>query len=51
VLGLRSLFLNLKFRSDKGPLSEAELRGLIDRTDAPKLERVALPSSAPITQP
>jgi hypothetical protein len=39
VLALRSLFLNLQFRSDKGPLSEAELRGLIERADATKLER------------
>src|SRR5258708_22251034 len=39
LLALRSLFLNLQFRSDKGPLSEAELRGLIERADATKLER------------
>ena len=39
VLALRSLFLNLQFCSDKGPLSEAELRGLIERADATKLER------------
>jgi hypothetical protein len=39
LLALRSLFLNLQFRSDKGPLTEAELRGLIERADATKLER------------
>jgi hypothetical protein len=39
VLALRSLFLNLQFRADKGPLSEPELRGLIERADATKLER------------
>jgi hypothetical protein len=39
VLALRSLFLNLQFRADKGQLSEAELRGLIERADATKLER------------
>jgi hypothetical protein len=39
VLALRSLFLNLQFRSDKGSLSESELRSLIERADATKLER------------
>ena len=39
LLALRSLFLNLQFRSDKGPLTEPELRGLIERADATKLER------------
>jgi hypothetical protein len=39
VLALRSLFLNLQFRADKGPLSEAELRSLIERADGTKLER------------
>jgi hypothetical protein len=39
LLALRSLFLNLQFRSDKGQLSETELRSLIDRADATKLER------------
>lgn len=39
VLALRSLFLNLQFRADKGQLSEAELRSLIERADATKLER------------
>jgi len=39
LLALRSLFLNLQFRSVKGPLTEAELRGLIERADATKLER------------
>lgn len=39
LLALRSLFLNLSFRADKSPLTEAELRGLIERADATKLER------------
>lgn len=39
LLALRSLFLNLQFRADKAPLTEVELRGLIDRADATKLER------------
>jgi len=39
VLALRSLFLNLSFRADKSPLTETELRGLIERADATKLER------------
>jgi hypothetical protein len=39
LLALRSLLLNLQFRSDKGPLSEPELRSLIERADATKLER------------
>jgi hypothetical protein len=39
VLALRSLFLNLQFRSDKGTLTEAELRDLIERADVTKLER------------
>lgn len=39
LLALRSLFLNLQFRADKGPLSEPELRSLIERADATKLER------------
>jgi hypothetical protein len=30
LLALRSLLLNLHFRADKGPLTEAELRGLIE---------------------
>ena len=40
VLALRSLFLNLQFRADKGQLSEAEMRGLIERADATKIERL-----------
>ena len=39
VLALRSLFLNLQFRADKGQLSELELRNLIERADATKLDR------------
>jgi hypothetical protein len=38
LLALRSLFLNLQFRADKGPLTEAEMRGLIERADAVKIE-------------
>lgn len=39
LLALRSLFLNLQFRADKAPLTEVELRGLIERADATKQER------------
>ena len=39
LLALRSLFLNLQFRADKGALTEAEMRGLIERADAVKMER------------
>ena len=39
LLALRSLFLNLQFRADKSPLTEVELRGLIERADAVKMER------------
>jgi hypothetical protein len=39
LLALRSLFLNLQFRAGREPLTETELRGLIDRADATKIER------------
>jgi hypothetical protein len=40
LLALRSLFLNLSFRTAKGePMVESELRGLIERADGTKLER------------
>ncbi len=40
VLALRSLLLNLHFRSATGePVSESEMRGLIERADGSKLER------------
>jgi hypothetical protein len=39
LLALRSLMLNLSFRADKGPLTEAELRGLIERADGVKMQR------------
>lgn len=39
LLALRSLFLNLIFRADKGRITEAELRSLIERADATKLDR------------
>ncbi len=40
VLALRTLFLNLQFRQQaQGPMTEAEMRGLIERADAVKGER------------
>jgi hypothetical protein len=40
ILALRSLLLNLHFRSAKGePVAEAEMRGLIERADGTKIER------------
>jgi hypothetical protein len=43
LLALRSLFLNLQFRSAVGAgmstLTEAEMRGLIERADATKMQR------------
>jgi hypothetical protein len=39
VLALRTLFLNLQFRQTQGPLTEAEMRGLIERADAVKGDR------------
>ncbi len=40
VLALRSLFLNLSFRAAKGEaVSEEEMRGLIERADATKIQR------------
>lgn len=40
VLALRALFLNLQFRAaSQAPLTEAEMRGLIERADAVKMER------------
>ncbi len=43
VLALRTLFLNLQFRHNggqaQGPMTEAEMRGLIERADAVKGER------------
>ena len=39
VLALRALLLNLHYRAEKGPLEEDELRSLIERADATKLER------------
>jgi len=34
VLALRTLFLILQFRQAQGPMTEAEMRGLIERADA-----------------
>jgi hypothetical protein len=40
VLALRSLLLNLQFRSGgQSPLTEAEMRGLIERADGDKMRR------------
>ena len=39
VLALRTLFLNLQFRQAQGPMTEAEMRGLIERADGVKGER------------
>ncbi len=39
VLALRSLFLNLQFRLDKAPLTEAEMLQLIERADGTKMQR------------
>ena len=40
VLALRSLLLNLHFRSATGePVSESEMRGLIERADETKMQR------------
>jgi hypothetical protein len=39
VLALRTLFLNLQFRQGQGPMTEAEMRGLIERADAVKGDR------------
>jgi hypothetical protein len=40
VLALRSLLLNLQFRAaGQSPLTEAEMRGLIERADETKMQR------------
>jgi len=39
LLALRSLFLNLHFRQGQAPLTEAEMRNLIDRADGAKMQR------------
>ena len=40
VLALRTLFLNLQFRAaSQGPMTEAEMPGLIERADAVKVDR------------
>ena len=44
VLALRTLFLNLQFRTSnggqgQGPMTEAEMRGLIERADSMKMQR------------
>ena len=39
LLALRSLFLNLQFRQGQGQMTEAEIRGLIERADATKMQR------------
>ena len=45
VLALRTLFLNLQFRAaSQGPMTEAEMRGLIERADGVKSKRSVFPS-------
>jgi hypothetical protein len=39
VLALRTLFLNLQFRQAQGPMTESEMRGLIERADGSKMQR------------
>jgi hypothetical protein len=40
VLALRSLLLNLHYRTSQGaPIPEEEMRGLIERTDGAKMQR------------
>jgi hypothetical protein len=40
LLALRTLFLNLQFRAaSQGPMTEAEMRGLIERADGVKMQR------------
>ncbi|HWG21833.1 MAG TPA: hypothetical protein VG225_14980 [Terracidiphilus sp.] len=39
LLALRTLFLNLQFRQGQGPMTEAEMRGLIERADSVKMQR------------
>jgi hypothetical protein len=40
LLALRSLFLNLQFRvAGQAPVTEAEMRGLIERADGVKMQR------------
>jgi hypothetical protein len=40
LLALRSLFLNLQFRAVQGPMTEAEMRGLIERAYSYGLLRI-----------
>ncbi len=51
VLALRLLFLNVSFRAGKEPLTEPELRALIERRDGTKIERARerLPRRLPIS--
>jgi hypothetical protein len=51
LLALRSLFLNLHYRADKGPLDKDELRSLIDRADATKIERARERLKVALTPP
>jgi hypothetical protein len=39
LLALRSLFLNLQFRAGQAPVTEADMRGLIERADGVKMQR------------
>jgi hypothetical protein len=57
VLALRSLFLNLQFRAaGQSPVTEADVRGLIERADGVKMQRarerlVEVRSKAKAAQP
>ena len=51
VLALRTLFLNLQFRQAQGPLTEAEMRTLIERADAVKGDRARERIEAARSQP
>jgi hypothetical protein len=39
LLALRTLFLNLQFRADRRPLTEAEMPSFIERADGAKMQR------------
>jgi len=41
VMALRTIFLNLQFRQAQGPMTEAEMRGLIERADRERFRRAA----------
>lgn len=41
VMALRTIFLNLQFRQAQGPITEAEMRSLIERADRERFRRAA----------